>query len=114
MTARPPAGVVLCRLGEIDDPGAKGFRFREGDEEFAGFVVHRAGQVLGYVDACPHAGWPLALFDRYLTRQGDLILCAGHGAVFRPEDGVCLAGPCAGDRLSPWPVAVVGDHVVTA
>ena len=111
---RPPAGVVLCRLDEIADPGAKGFRFREGEAEFAGFVVRWGGGVIGYVDSCPHAGWPLALFDRYLTREKDLILCAGHGALFRPEDGVCVAGPCTDDRLSPWPVAVVGEDVVTA
>jgi nitrite reductase/ring-hydroxylating ferredoxin subunit len=114
VTARPPAGRTLCRLDEIDDPGAKGFRFREGDAEFAGFVVRWRGRVLGYVDSCPHAGWPLALFDRYLTRQGDLILCAGHGAVFRPDDGLCLAGPCAGDRLKPWPVQLAGDAILTA
>jgi nitrite reductase/ring-hydroxylating ferredoxin subunit len=115
VTARPPAGVVLCRLDEIADPGAKGFRFREGEAEFAGFVVRRGGRTLGYVDSCPHAGSPLALIgDRYLTRDKDLILCSGHGALFRPEDGRCVAGPCAGARLSPWPVAVVGEEVVTA
>jgi nitrite reductase/ring-hydroxylating ferredoxin subunit len=112
--ARPPAGVVLCRLDEIADPGAKGFRFREGEAEFAGFVVRWGGGVIGYVDSCPHAGWPLALFDRYLTREKDLILCAGHGALFRPGDGECVAGPCAGDRLSPWPVVVDGEVLVTA
>ena len=114
MTARPPAGVLLCRLDEIAEPGAKGFRFRAGEEEFAGFVVRRGGVTAGYVDSCPHAGWPLALFDRYLTREGDLIQCAGHGALFRPESGECVAGPCAGDRLEAWPVAVVGEDVMTA
>ena len=114
MSPRPPAGVALCRLDEIDDPGAKGFRFREGEAEFAGFVVRSGAVVVGYVDRCPHAGWPLALFDRYLTRKKDFLLCSGHGALFRPLDGVCVAGPCAGDRLSEWPVAVAGDAVVTA
>lgn len=115
MNPRPAAGVVLCPLGEIPDPGAKGFRFREGDALFSGFVVRRGDGVIGYVDSCPHAGWPLAMIgDRYLTREKDLILCSGHGALFRPEDGLCVAGPCAGDRLAPWPVAVVDGAVVTA
>jgi nitrite reductase/ring-hydroxylating ferredoxin subunit len=105
---------VLCRLDEIEEPGARGFRFREGEAEFAGFVVRWGGAVIGYVDSCPHAGWPLALFDRYLTREKDLILCSGHAALFRPADGVCVAGPCAGDRLRPWPVEVVEGQVVTA
>jgi nitrite reductase/ring-hydroxylating ferredoxin subunit len=105
--------MVLCRLDEIADPGAKGFRFREGEAEFAGFVVRRGEAAVGYVDACPHAGWPLALRpDRYLTRENDLILCSGHGALFRSDDGLCLSGPCEGDHLESWPVRVVDGAVV--
>ena len=115
MTARPAAGVVLCRLDEIADPGARGFQFRAGEEEFAGFVVRRGDALAGYVDSCPHAGWPLAMTpDRYLTRDGAWILCSGHGALFRPGDGVCVAGPCAGRALEPWPVTSVEGEVVTA
>ncbi len=70
-------------------------------------VIRKGGQAFGFVDRCPHADFPLALApDRYLTRDGARILCAGHGAVFRLEDGLCTGGPCAGDRLEPWPVTV--------
>jgi nitrite reductase/ring-hydroxylating ferredoxin subunit len=115
VTAAPAPGTRLCALSDIPDPGARGFDFRDGDQRFAGFVVRRGGQVFGYVDSCPHAGWPLApIGDRYLTREKDLILCGGHGALFRIEDGWCLAGPCAGGRLTPWPVRVEGDDIVVA
>ncbi len=111
--ARPAPGTRLCAVDEVADPGAKGFRFREGDYLFMGFVVRSEGQVRGYVDRCPHAGTPLALVgDRFLTREGDLILCSTHGALFRPQDGACVAGPCEGLRLVPWPVAVVEGAVV--
>lgn len=114
MSAAPAPGVRLCALADIADPGAKGFSFRQGDQLFGGFLVRRGETVVGYVDDCPHAGWPLtALPDRYLTREKDLILCAGHGALFRIEDGVCVAGPCAGRALSPWPVRVVDGAVLT-
>jgi len=113
--ARPPPGERLCALAEIAEPGAKGFRFRDGDRMFAGFVIRNAGRVIGYVDSCPHAGWTLSMLDdRYFTRDGRHLLCSGHAALFRPEDGVCVAGPCAGDRLTPWPVAVLGGEVFTA
>ena len=112
--ARPPPGQRLCALADIPDPGAKGFRFRVEAKLFAGFVVCKAGVIRGFVDSCPHAGWPLSsLDDRYLTRGGDRILCAGHGAVFRIEDGVCLAGPCSGEMLEPWPVTVRDGNIVT-
>ena len=105
--ARPDAGHRLCALDEIADPGAKGFRFRDGDRLFMGFVVRSGDTARGYVDRCPHAGTPLALVtDRYLTREGDLLLCATHGALFRPDDGACVAGPCEGLSLAPWPIEV--------
>jgi len=113
--ARPPAGVALCAVADLADPGSKGFRFRADSKMFAGFVVRMGEDIRGYVDSCPHAGWPLAAWDdRYLTREGNLILCGGHGALFRPLDGMCIAGPCADERLTPWPITVVNGQIVTA
>lgn len=81
---------------------------------FAGFVVRRDGAIQGFVDSCPHAGWPLAqLDDRYLTRDGRHILCAGHGALF-DQAGACVAGPCTGERLAAWPVEARDGEVFTA
>lgn len=106
--ARPPFGEALCELADIPSPGSKGFVFREGDALFAGFIVREGTKVRGYVDQCPHAGWPLAASpDRYLTRNNDYILCSGHGALFMKQDGLCVSGPCYGERLEPWPVQVV-------
>lgn len=113
--ARPAGGTVLCTLDEIPSPGAKGFRFRQDETLFAGFVVRQGEAVFGYVDSCPHAGWPMAGFaGRYLTRDNDLILCGGHAALFRIGDGVCVAGPCPGQILTPWPVRLDGRDVLTA
>ena len=87
--------------------------FREAEALFLGFLVRRGDVVTGYVDRCPHAGMPLAMVeDRYLTREGDLILCASHGALFRLEDGLCVGGPCAGRRLTSWPVRVEAGQIV--
>ena len=113
--ARPGAGVRLCALADLRDPGARGFMFREGEALFLGFVTRSGDAVTGWVDRCPHAGMPLAILpDRYLTREGDLILCSWHGALFRPETGQCVGGPCAGASLTPWPVEVKDGVVRTA
>jgi nitrite reductase/ring-hydroxylating ferredoxin subunit len=111
--ARPPAGAPLCALDDLQDPGSRGFLYRAGESLFLGFVVRQGGAVRGYVDRCPHAGMPLALMpDRYLTREGDLIVCSSHGALFRPADGLCVGGPCAGKALAPWPVTVEDGAVL--
>ncbi len=107
--------MALCPLDDIADPGAKGFDFRVGLDLFMGFVVRQGDRALGYVDSCPHAGWPLAAApDRYLTRDGQRLFCGGHGALFRIEDGLCLAGPCANQALKPWPITVIDGVVRTA
>ena len=109
------AGTHLCAITDIPDPGAKGFAFRAGDALFMGFVVRVGDEAHGFVDRCPHAGAPLANIEgRYLTREGDLILCSTHGALFRRGDGACVAGPCAGQKLTPWPVRIEDGAVVAA
>jgi len=106
--------VRLCALDEIADPGGKSFRFREDTRMFAGFVIRQGEAVTGFVDSCPHAGWPLApMDDRYLTRDKRFIFCAGHGALFE-LGGKCVAGPCMGESLAAWPVELRGDEVFTA
>jgi nitrite reductase/ring-hydroxylating ferredoxin subunit len=119
--ARPPAGVRLCALDDLPDPGARGFAFDppEGAPQdawpFRGLVVRAAGEVRGYVDSCPHIGAPLSADpERYLTRRGDFLMCFNHGALFRIEDGVCVAGPCVTRALRPWEVRVADGEVVTA
>jgi nitrite reductase/ring-hydroxylating ferredoxin subunit len=110
-----PAGVSLGAVAAVPDGGARNYVLQLRAGRFHGFVVRRGGQVWGYVDRCPHAGLPLAQrLDDYLTPDGAMIACSWHGAMFRIEDGACLGGPCAGAALTPWPVAVDGDRIVTA
>lgn len=110
-----PAGVVLGPIDLIADGRARNFVLEIGDAHFHGFVVREGDRVYGYVDRCPHAGMPLAEeLDEYLTPDGCFISCGWHGALFRISDGYCVGGPCAGRSLTPWPVLVAGDHIVTA
>jgi nitrite reductase/ring-hydroxylating ferredoxin subunit len=110
-----PANVTLCAEADIPDPGSRGFVLQIGEAFFHGFVVRKAGQVAGYIDRCPHQGFPLAIeLDQYLTPDGALILCGWHGAVFQPLSGACVGGPCAGSRLTPWPVTVRDGVIRTA
>jgi nitrite reductase/ring-hydroxylating ferredoxin subunit len=102
MTPRPgPALRALCRVEDIPPGGSRGFAPAPGG--FTGlFAVRHAGQVFVYVNSCPHIGTPLDWVpDRFLTGDGERIICATHGAEFGIGDGVCLRGPCLGARLEP-------------
>lgn len=106
-----PAKVKLGPLDAIPDGAARNYVLQLRSGRFHGFVVRRGDSVFGYVDRCPHVGLPLAQeLDDYLTPEGGLIRCSWHGALFRVEDGGCVGGPCAGQRLSAWPVSVTFDR----
>ena len=89
---------ALCPLDDIADGGSAGF-------EVAGklvMAIRQGDTVFAYVNSCPHVGTPLDMWPgRFLTRDGEYILCATHGALFRIEDGHCVAGPCVGRGLTP-------------
>jgi nitrite reductase/ring-hydroxylating ferredoxin subunit len=104
----------LCRLDEIPDGGARGFDPAPGG--FTGlFAVRRGASVVVYRNACPHIGVPLDWIPgRFLSADGTRIVCATHGAQFRIEDGLCLHGPCLGERLERVMIEVRDGQVFVA
>jgi nitrite reductase/ring-hydroxylating ferredoxin subunit len=106
---------VICRFGEVSDPGARGFTIGTGDWPLRGFIVRVREEVRGYINHCPHAGHPLDLTPhRFLTHDGALILCGSHGALFDKLSGYCIAGPCAGRSLKPIPLKLEAGFVLLA
>ncbi len=106
---------VICRLADLEEHGARGFTVGRGDWPLRGFVVLCGDEVRGYINRCPHAGHPLDLRPhRFLTPDRAMILCSSHGALFEKDAGLCLAGPCAGQRLQAVPLEVIGDVVLIA
>lgn len=103
---------VLCQLDDIPDGGAKGFAPPPG--RFTGlFAVRRGQAVWVYLNSCPHLGVSLDIApDRFLDARRQHIQCSTHGALFRIEDGFCLKGPCAGERLTHVPARVADGAVL--
>lgn len=61
------------------------------------FAVRHDGSVQAYLNRCTHVpmelDWqPNEVFD--IT--GRWLLCATHGALYRPDNGACAGGPCRG------------------
>jgi nitrite reductase/ring-hydroxylating ferredoxin subunit len=78
-------------------------------------LVRRGERVAGFVNACPHMGLPLDWKpDRLAFGGGAFLRCSHHGAVFRVEDGVCVAGPCPGESLDAVKLRIVDGVVFLA
>jgi nitrite reductase/ring-hydroxylating ferredoxin subunit len=90
----------VTRFDDLSVPGARGFLVGDGDWPFRGVVVRQGSDVYAYANVCPHQQHALDLVpDDFLAADGRLIRCASHGAMFTPEDGRCVIGPCVGKHL---------------
>ena len=102
-----------CVAADLPPGRTKKFRLEGATRRVNGFVVNHDGEFAAFVNRCPHVGTPLDLWDNeFLSEDARLIVCATHGAVFEPRTGRCLAGPCAGDALTPLPVRREGDELI--
>lgn len=99
---------AVCQRGEL-----AGGRFVEftlsvgnrGQDEQTGFVFERGGHLYAYLNRCPHLGIELNWAPgRFMDLDNCFIQCANHAALFVPENGQCIAGPCQGEALTPLEV----------
>jgi len=98
MTARK----FLCRSDslrdghyiELETQGASGPMFLIG--------TRFQGAARVWINCCPHQGRPLNWApDQFLVDPAGQLVCAAHGAVFEPEHGQCVSGPCLKASLTP-------------
>ena len=100
------AGVWLCHLEDLPDPGSRACD-PFGDGRSSMFLVRQGSRVYAYRDVCPHQGAHMAWRrDAYLNRAGNRIVCNAHGAQFKIESGECLLGPCLGAALTPVAISI--------
>ncbi|MBC3475029.1 Rieske (2Fe-2S) protein [Pseudomonas taiwanensis] len=91
--------MALCRLEELVEGQARGFD-PKGKGEDTLFALRYRGQLRVYRNLCPHLRGPLEYRkDRFLSADGQWVVCYAHGARFRPDDGTCVHGPCRGEAL---------------
>jgi nitrite reductase/ring-hydroxylating ferredoxin subunit len=81
----------------------------------AAFAIMHDGQTVAFDNVCPHRNteldWnPGDVFDE----TGLYLICATHGAMFEPQSGLCVAGPCTKQRLRKVDVVVTETGVFLA
>ena len=111
MNSRSPHH-VLCHIDELAEGASRAFELPDVYPHPL-FVIRLHDRVYAYRNSCPHTGAPLNWQgDNFLSFDGSLIQCALHGALFRIEDGFCIRGPCARQRLKSLPVTVDSNMVL--
>ncbi len=77
-----------------------------------GFVIRYHEGYYAYLNKCCH--WPVSLDlgdGDFFYAATDRITCKTHGAVYRPETGLCEFGPCVNAQLESYSVRVQGDEL---
>jgi len=105
--------IRLCALDDVPDGDSAAF-FAERDGRMQGYIVIRQGaRAYVYLNSCPHIGAPLDFTPgRFLTSDKVYILCSSHGALFRIDDGHCVSGPCAEQRLTAVSIDIKDGEIL--
>lgn len=97
----------------LDGAGVK-FVKRIAGRVVEGLLVPTPEGVRAYENVCPHVPIPLDRIESGFLSHGRLV-CKNHGALFTPESGLCVAGPCHGETLRPIRlVALEGGWAVSS
>ena len=106
MSNNPHSWQPVCPASELTPGQFVEFRLREKAREPAGmpltgFLFLDGTTPRAYLNICPHLGVELNWMPgRFMDSDNLFIQCSTHGALFKPGDGECIAGPCQGDALT--------------
>ncbi|MDH6590887.1 nitrite reductase/ring-hydroxylating ferredoxin subunit [Variovorax sp. TBS-050B] len=90
--------IPLCNASDLAEGGrAVPFDVIYGGETCRAFAVRFEGRPHAYLNRCSHVAMEMDFQpDRFFDDSGQWLLCATHGAVYRPDTGECAGGPCRG------------------
>jgi nitrite reductase/ring-hydroxylating ferredoxin subunit len=91
--------IYLCPQDSVAEGGSRGF-----DPKGVGrdtlLVVCWRGVLTAWRNKCPHLNVAMQYRkDRFMSGDGQHIVCFAHGALFRPDTGLCVLGPCLSQSL---------------
>jgi nitrite reductase/ring-hydroxylating ferredoxin subunit len=90
--------ITLCASADLQEGGlAVSFDVVYAGQACRAFAVRFEGLPRAYLNRCTHVAMEMDYQpDRFFDDTGRWLLCATHGAVYAPETGSCVGGPCRG------------------
>ena len=95
------AGLICDSSALVDSGRAVRFEISSPDgQPQVAIALRYQGRVYGYVNACRHIPIELDLQDgNVFDLSGQYLVCSMHGALYLPNNGRCVSGPCRGQSL---------------
>ena len=72
---------------------------KNNEDDLKIIVTNYKKKIYAYLNSCPHDTRPLCKDPEYLWTKKKQLQCMHHQALFNPQDGRCIKGPCEGDYL---------------
>jgi nitrite reductase/ring-hydroxylating ferredoxin subunit len=90
--------IPLCHSQDLTNGGlAVPFDVVYGGQTCRAFAVRHQDQALAYLNRCTHVAMEMDWQpNRFFDTSGQWLLCASHGAAYKPDTGECASGPCHG------------------
>lgn len=90
--------IALCHTADLREGGdAVPFDVVYGGQTCRAFAVRFQGRPHAYLNRCAHVAMEMDYQpNRFFDDTGQWLLCATHGAAYRPDTGECAGGPCRG------------------
>lgn len=103
MTGGAADGAQYVCASETLVDGGDGVRFsvNVNGRDIGAFVVRFDGGAFGYLNQCAHVPMEMDWQEgKFFESSGLYLMCATHGAIYAPDTGLCVGGPCSGASLS--------------
>ena len=93
-----PEALTLCNSGDLREGDvAVPFDVQYAGQTCRAFAIRFEGQPHAYLNRCTHVAMEMDYQpDRFFDSTGNWLICATHGAMYQPQTGACLGGPCRG------------------
>lgn len=102
----------ICDFHELDDLSSKEFTIKIAGNVKDAFLVKFNNHCYAFENSCPHTGVNLNWQEgQFFSFDGLYLQCSLHGALFEPDSGTCVRGPCANERLQAVNIVREGDVV---
>ena len=105
----------ICDFKGLAERACREFTVENGRFNNDAFIIYFKQRFYAYENSCPHTGVNLNWQkEQFFSFDGLYLQCSLHGALFEPDSGLCIRGPCQGAKLKAINLIVEDDSVYMA